>query len=444
MTSGLPNGRSVRQQRVRRRAPGRTFAGAAHRGPVAVVLNLFYSGLAIARSLGSRGISVIGLTAQRGVYGNFSRYVSAIRCADSHLEPEALFAQLIELGQSLPERGVLFPTRDHDLVFLERYRSELERHFHLVMPRSEALERTLDKWETYLCARRAGVPTPRSWLIRAAEDLRIPAAEARYPCVLKPVAAHHWREAGNWRTLGGRKAVVVESPTALQAEYSRIAQVESRALLQELVEGADDRLIVVACYIDAQAQFRAGFNIQKLVQTPAGFGTGCIVQSIEKTELFERTILLLKEMEFTGIAEVEYKWDDITRDYELIEVNPRPWDQHALGQACGVDLIHLAYCDLTGLPAADATFKWVPRKWIAEDAFLMAALRLLWHREPGIGALFRQARGKKMYAIWSARDPLPFLVYATTLLPKLARLGLEAMVPLVKTAAKRMFIGASA
>jgi len=34
--------------------------------PVAVVMNMFYTGLGIARSLGEQGIPVIGLTAQVG------------------------------------------------------------------------------------------------------------------------------------------------------------------------------------------------------------------------------------------------------------------------------------------------------------------------------------------------------------------------------------------
>ena len=58
--------------------------------PTAVVLNMFYSGLGIARSLGEHGIPVIGLTAQRGIYGNFTRYAKVVHAPDSRKEPEAL------------------------------------------------------------------------------------------------------------------------------------------------------------------------------------------------------------------------------------------------------------------------------------------------------------------------------------------------------------------
>ena len=53
-------------------------------------------------------------------------------------------------------------------------------------------------------------------------------------------------------------------------------------------------------------------------------------------------------MSFTGVAEVEFKLDSRLGEYKLIEINPIPWDQHRLGHMCGVDLIHIAWCDLTG------------------------------------------------------------------------------------------------
>ena len=171
--------------------------------------------------------------------------------------------------------------------------------------------------------------------------------------------------------------------------------------------------------------FRAGFNIQKLVQTPPGFGTGCIVQSVDRPELFERTIRLLAAMEFTGIAEVEYKLDARDGEYKLIEVNPRPWDQHRLGAACGVDLIHHAYCDYADLPGPAARATGRHRKWVAEDAFLMAALQLIWRREPGLRGMLRQARGRKIFAIWSPKDPMPFVAYVTSLVPRLIGSALQ-------------------
>ena len=378
--------------------------------PVAVVMNVFYTGLGIARSLGERGVSVIGLTATHGIYGNFTRYAKTMFCPDSRSQPEKLLPFLVELGRQFKERAVIFPTRDDDLVFLDRHRKELEPYYSIVAPSSKVLGICMNKFETFLAAERAGVATPGCWMIEGPEDLERLAGEVSYPCVLKPVSAHQWR-GSNWSLVGGRKAIAVASEEELRAEYLSIARAEKCALLQELVPGGDDRLFVHACYLDRDSRHVAGFEAQKIVQVPEGFGTGCIVQSVSRPELVEPTIRLLQSIRFSGIAEVEYKWDSATAQYKLIEINPRSWDQHRLGNASGVDLVYAAYCEHAGLPLPHAAKPTVGIKWIAEDVFVTMALRLLCKRDPRLRAHFRHARGKRVFAVWSFRDPLPLLVW---------------------------------
>jgi hypothetical protein len=118
-------------------------------------------------------------------------------------------------------------------------------------------------------------------------------------------------------------------------------------------------------------------------------------------------------------------------------VNPRPWDQHPIGRSCGVDLMYIAYCDYAGLPAPGLAPHFMPRKWIAEDAFFMALLRLLWRRDPGVRSLVRQTRGRKTFAIWSVKDPLPFVAYTAALIPKLFVLGFQALFPRARVNARQ-------
>jgi predicted ATP-grasp superfamily ATP-dependent carboligase len=249
--------------------------------------------------------------------------------------------------------------------------------------------------------------------------------------VLKPLSSHHWRKGANWQLVGARKAIGIGSEQELLAEYDIVSRADRRAIVQEMVVGGDECLVIVACYFDRQSRWVAGFNTQKLAQVPEGFGTGCIVQSVDLHELFGPTSRLLESIGFKGIAEVEYKWDAAAGLYKLIEINPRPWDQHRLGNGCGVDLMYLAYRDHTGLPV-DAGCKPRPgllhQKWIAEDTFASTVLTLLWRRDPKLRVLIQQARGKRLYAIWSARDPLPLVVYVLVgLLPQVLAAGVRTI-----------------
>jgi predicted ATP-grasp superfamily ATP-dependent carboligase len=374
-------------------------------------MNMFHTGLGIARSLGERGIPVIGLSSRRGVYGNSSRYAKTLICPDSRSEPEALAVFLAGLGRTLGRRAVLFPTRDDDLVFMDRFRRELERYFSIVVADSEPLSACLDKWQTALWAERTGAPAPKTWIVRRRQDLDAIVREASYPCVLKPLAAHHWRSGEKWQVVGARKAIAVHSERELRAEYDVIARADERALLQEMIPGGDENLVIAACYFNRESHLVAGFNVRKLVQVPEGLGTGCIVESVQRPELFGPAERLLSAMGFSGVAEVEFKWDAAAKQYKLIEVNPRPWDQHRLGKACGVDVIYAAYCEHAGLPTPEFEKPRKDLKWIAEDTFFMTSLRMLWRRDRRVFTLWRQARGKRIYAIWSWRDPLPLIAH---------------------------------
>jgi len=386
----------------------------------AVVMNMYYTGLGIARSLGERGVSVIGLSAQPRLYGNFTRYAKVLRCPDSRHEPEVLLHFLLNLGYDLGQVGVIFPTRDDDVLFLDRYRDELAPYFVPVVPERSVVERCLDKWKTYECALQADVPTPKCWVASNMNQLLEIAEGLTWPCVMKPVAAYHWRKGANWGLVGCRKAIAIQSRAQLAMEYTRIVQADERVLLQEIIAGPDDQLLVAACYLDRRSTWVGGFSAQKILQIPEGFGTGCIVRLVNRPELFEPTERLLKAMGFTGIAEVEYKWDSTLGQFRLIEINPRPWDQHRLGQACGVDLLYLAYCEHAGLPIPTVQRKVVEKTWVAEDVLIPSALQSLWRRDRRLWSLLLRARGERIYGIWSARDPLPFLVYLTmALLPAL-------------------------
>src|SRR5262249_35434837 len=233
----------------------------------------------------------------------------------------------------------------------------------------------------YRWARDAGVSTPKCWIAEQKQEVERILPEVTFPCVLKPLASHHWRRGGNWERVGARKAIAVSSQEELLAEYALVAQADPRVLIQEMVPGGDDCLVIAACYLDRQSGFVAGFNTQKLAQSPETFGTGCIVQTADVPELFPRTVQLLNKMRFHGIAEVEYKWDSQRKEYRLIEINPRPWDQHILGKACGADLMYLAYCEHAGIPMPVMRKQAGVKTWIAEDALLMAVLQSFWRRD---------------------------------------------------------------
>jgi predicted ATP-grasp superfamily ATP-dependent carboligase len=116
-------------------------------------------------------------------------------------------------------------------------------------------------------------------------------------------------------------------------------------------------------------------------------------------------------MRYTGYGSVEFKWDPRREIFKAIEVTVRTWFPHGITTACGLNLLHIAYCDLVGLPIPDHEGFEDGVKWIHEDRDLRSALQLLREGELGVGDWLKSYRGKRTYALAAADDPLPFVFF---------------------------------
>jgi D-aspartate ligase len=402
-------------------APFAPVTSASDNLPPVIIMNLFYSGLAIARDMAGRGVRVIGLSAHPNIYGNFTRFCEVRSAPNSQEDSDELLRFLVAAA---PELGgaVIFPTRDLDVLFLDRHRTELQQHYRLAIPSAECLQRVVNKNILARAAQQAGLGVPRTLAVGSREELPRVAEEVGFPCVVKPVSSHHWRESNNWEQVGGRKAFLVSTPEELEREYVRVSVAHPEILVQEWIPGGTDNIVIVGAYVGKNSEPLAYFTARKIVQAPDDFGTGCIVRSEEIPDVLEPTIQLWKALGYRGMAEVEYKRDPRTGKLLLIEMNTRHWDQHALSRASGLNLSWTAYCDSIGMEMTAVKTRTVRATWIAEDAMLGYILHSIYHRNLRLGTLFGQLSGPRMYGIFSWRDPWPFVRYFFTgILPTITK-----------------------
>lgn len=398
-------------------------AQGTQRAPV-IIMNMFYSGLAIARDLAGTGLRVIGLSSDRKAYGNFTRFCEVRFAPDSLSEPELLVAYLKKAAEEL--RGaVIFPTRDADVVFLDRHREDL-KDYQLSIPSQESLLRVLDKGKLVEAAREAGVPVPKTLVVHNVSDLeRIP-SEVGFPCVVKPVSSYMWRGEGNWEAVGCRKAFRANTGNELREEYDRVAHVNPEVLVQEWIPGSTQDIAIMGGYFGNGSKPLGYFCARKLVQEPDDFGTGCVVQNVSLQEIVEPSARLCKSLGYRGMAEIEYKRDASSGEYKLIEINTRHWDQHELAHMSGVNLTRVAYSDLTGHPLDSHTSEHPGGKWVAEDTLLMYSASGIYNKRLSLKTIFRQMSGPKMFGIFRWADPMPFLRYAWgSMFPTMGRMALR-------------------
>ena len=134
-------------------------------------------------------------------------------------------------------------------------------------------------------------------------------------------------------------------------------------MVQELVPGGDDELYTVGSYIAADGTVLGLFCGRKLRQTPPGVGTCRVGEALWVDDVVDAALRLLREFEFHGISQVEFKRDPRDGRYKLMEVNPRLWQWHSLAAALGVDFPRIAYLDLIGRRGDPVTTEGRSGRW---------------------------------------------------------------------------------
>lgn len=404
------------------RSPPET-AGASTRdpdasSPPALVLGLSPTGLVAARSLGRRGVPVYGADYSRWSLGRFSRYcthVPEITDASRTGDPERLVSALVGFAAACSEAPVLFVTNDDYIEALTPHAGRLGDHFRVSTDLTGIAGRFLDKAEFYRICQDAGVALPRTFWPDDEDDVRALSREIEYPALVKPARGHRLRG-----VMGGDKVAVAESGEALLRRYRELAESDPNLLVQEVVPGGEDRILVAGCYLDAESSVRAMFVGRKLRQYPHDFGSASLAESCSHPEVARLSADFLRDVGFVGICGTEYKVDPRDGQPKMIEVNPRLTLWMALTRAAGVDIPLAAYRDAVGGEVPE-THQRDGVRWAYLARDLQTSLRYLLRGRLTLRSWLASLQGIEEEAVAAADDPGPLLGYPLYALSRTGR-----------------------
>ena len=369
--------------------------------PGAVVIGGYANGVSALRGLARAGVRTAVILTKSHDIAHHSRYAhEAHRVLDLPARPDGL----IELLQRQAERWrgwALIPTNDYALAALAQYRELLSRWYRVTVPDQEIVRRVVDKAETYRLARQVGVDVPRSY--GRASEIMATRENILYPVVVKPLESALF-----WETFGKKLIVARNRPELTAAvDQMRLAGIEAEVL--DLVPGAYGRFSNYTVYLDRHSQPVAEFSFRKLRKAPPFYGVARAAEVADFSQLREPTIALLQRMGWQGMASAEYKQDPRDGRYRLMEINGRCFLTHGLPTRCGVNYPLLAWRE-HGL---GETVSARPNGWRGVWLHLHADLLYTAVQERGPDwswrAFLRSYRGPWVDAVWSPRDPMPFL-----------------------------------
>jgi D-aspartate ligase len=362
--------------------------------PLAVVIGLELNGLGVARSLARGGVEVVGLEVDPSRPTARTRHA---RCYPIRAfgGPE-LVDDLLAFATKLPNRPVLFATKEATVATLSSARDRLATSYRYVLPPPETVEVLTDKAGFQQVAECEDAPVPRAALLTDPADLgRV--ATFEFPCVLKPdrhIAAYEARF---------RKAYKVEDFANLQSLYAEIRTVHSRMIVQEWIEGTDADIYFCLQYRNEVGRLLASFTGRKIRTWPTQTGgtASCAPAPEVAGSLEPLTNTFFEATGCVGILGMEFKRDRRSGRFLMVEPTIARTDHQAeVATLNGINLPLVAYRDLTVGPPAIARAPITPRIWRDPVADAMAA---------GVPGAATMPKGKIVDAYWRCDDPAPWL-----------------------------------
>jgi D-aspartate ligase len=341
----------------------------------AFIMSLSYSGLGLLRSLGRRGVPVYALDHVAENVGLYSKYAKRYICPNPKTQPDKLLKYLKNTSQKLRVRGVLFPTSDDYVLFISANREKLSKNFEIIMADRQVQEDLVSKSKLHKIAASTGIPDPQTYTIKSPHELGYVAEQIPYPCIIKPAYSQSWTRPEMASLIGHQKAIKADTPKMLMHWYKKIASIEPRMIIQEVIPGADDHLFYVCSYLDRNSRILGVFAGRKTRVIPIHFGSASFVETVHDPMLLELNRKLLSSVKYRGLVGVEFKLDPRDGKYKLIEVNARwgLWD--ALGAYCGVDLGYMAYLDAIGQKVKPVSMYHSGRKCFSLERDILAFLQ---------------------------------------------------------------------
>jgi D-aspartate ligase len=361
------------------------------------------NGLSIARSLGRRGVPVWMATPPNIKLATCSRYtLRTVPWPEGEYEVQA--AYLSELADRYDlDQWVLFPTSDESAALLSKFHATLSSRFRVSTPAWEVLRWAYDKRLTYRLAAEQQVDYPAT--IYPASEVALQAAACSFPAILKP-ATH-----AVVNRFTADKAWPVANRDELLARYRNARELvpPDLILVQELIPGGGESQFSYAA-LCCDGQPIASLTARRTRQYPIDFGySSSFVETLDIPEIVAPSRRLLAAIRYTGLVELEYKFDARDGGYKLLDINPRLWTWSPLGGRAGVDFPYLLWQMLTGNSVPQQTGL-AGARWVRMSTDFPAAIHLMLRGLLSPAAYLRSLRGPLEFALLASDDPLPGLL----------------------------------
>ncbi len=303
----------------------RRNADASTRGKVLILGEDSRIILPILRSLGRRGLEVHVGWCPTDTAALHSRYLHRRHELAWYSAQDSRWLDDLSRLLDAETFDLVIPATEAAVFPLHGCREHFDGRIYL--PPARSVDVAFDKIETWRCAVQLGIPTPRGVVIEDAARLDIQTAGLTAPVAVKPC-----RSVRSDQVLLKHYVLVTDDLSAARRYAGELLAGGSRVLIQDIAPGQG---VGVELLMD-RGEVLFAFQHRRLHET-SGFGSTYRVSVPLDPELLAASAALMKALEYTGVAMVEYRVDPATGRWILLEINARFWGSLPLAMAAGAD-----------------------------------------------------------------------------------------------------------
>ena len=374
--------------------------------PPVVIAGLNDASISIVRSLGKRGIPIIG------IYDNSVKkyYLQSKYCSQKIKGP--LYDQplidilLNNIAKKLDSPAVLFCATDRTVLTVSRYEEQLRPFYKFVLPPYKVTSKQISKIGFHNFAIENSFLVPKTFYLQKGEKIEEISKDIQYPCIIKP----EFRET-TWYKSVPTKVLYAETEEILFSFIKKYQLERVSLIIQEWIEGGDEDVYFCLAYLNRSQEPLATCAGRKLRQHPRSTGSTSLAETVDLPEITYEALRFLEKAGCIGFCSVEFKRSKNNGRFYITEPTiGRPDTQEGIFIGAGIDIPYIAYLDALGenISPMGTTKKMIT--WINEPLEFYR-FQNIFHGDRNLLGFISKYRGVRSYALCDWRDPLPALSF---------------------------------
>jgi predicted ATP-grasp superfamily ATP-dependent carboligase len=246
--------------------------------------------------------------------------------------------------------AVLLPCSDHAVNEIAALPPALAARFPASVSPPTVVAQLTDKARFAALLERVAVPRPLTVAVGSPDDVRSLPDAVFADAFLKPC------DSSSFFARYGCKALRVGSRKEAVARLTELGAAGVGVILQEFIPGAASSHYLIDGFSDASGRVRALFARRRMRIYPADFGNSSYMVSVTLTDVApaaEALRAILASLGYRGIFSAEFKLDERSGEFKILEINARAWWYVEFAGRCGIDVCRMAYDDALGRPVGE-------------------------------------------------------------------------------------------